>query len=385
RIRRRDAAEVRRAGGAGRHESLGRPEAAARDRARHRAPPRHLRVRRQFFRARLHDGRAAARRAQVRDRRRDDLRRGAARQHDHRRRPHRRPRRRPGRGHRHARAAPRGERGLPRNRRLAARAGGGGMSDAKKPQPGAPAAPPPRDVFGNRPIGGLGVPTQKAKNFKATTSRLLGYLRPHRGALVLVTAAGAIGTVFSVLGPKILGMATTRIFEGFMAKARGVPGAHVDFEYVGRILGGLIVLYIVANAFQYLMQYMMANIAQRTVYEMRRQVEAKFERLPLKFFDARTHGEVMSRVVNDLDSISSTLQQNLTQLLTSALTLIGLIVMMLTISWILTIVIVVTLPISMAIVAAIAKRSQQFFMKQQVALGGLNGHVAEMYAGHTVE
>ena len=258
------------------------------------------------------------------------------------------------------------------------------MSDAKKPQPGAPAAPPPRDVFGNRPIGGLGVPTQKAKNFKATTSRLLGYLRPHRGALVLVTAAGAIGTVFSVLGPKILGMATTRIFEGFMAKARGVPGAHVDFEYVGRILGGLIVLYIVANAFQYLMQYMMANIAQRTVYEMRRQVEAKFERLPLKFFDARTHGEVMSRVVNDLDSISSTLQQNLTQLLTSALTLIGLIVMMLTISWILTIVIVVTLPISMVIVAAIAKRSQQFFMKQQVALGGLNGHVAEMYAGHTV-
>ena len=258
------------------------------------------------------------------------------------------------------------------------------MSDSRKPQPGAPPGPPPRDMFGNRPIGGLGMPTQKAKNFQATANRLLGYLRPHRAALVFVTVAGAIGTVFSVLGPKILGMATTRIFEGFLAKARGVPGAHVDFDYVGRILAWLIVLYIVGNAFQYLMQYLMANIAQRTVYEMRRQVEAKFDRLPLKFFDARTHGEVMSRAVNDLDSISSTLQQNLTQLLTSALTLIGLIVMMLTISWILTLVIVVTLPISMVIVAKIAKRSQKFFMKQQVALGGLNGHVTEMYAGHMV-
>ncbi len=258
------------------------------------------------------------------------------------------------------------------------------MSDSKKPQPAARPGPPPRDMFGNRPIGGLGMPTQKAKHFKATASRLLGYLRPHRAGLVFVTVAGAIGTVFSVLGPKILGMATTRIFEGFLAKARGVPGAHVDFDYVGRILAGLIVLYIVGNAFQYLMQYLMANIAQRTVYEMRRQVEAKFDRLPLKFFDARTHGEVMSRAVNDLDSISSTLQQNLTQLLTSALTLVGVIVMMLTISWILTLVIVLTLPLSMVIVAKIAKRSQKFFMKQQIALGGLNGHVAEMYAGHTV-
>jgi len=239
-------------------------------------------------------------------------------------------------------------------------------------------------MFGGRPIGGLGMPTQKAKNFKATANRLLGYLRPHRAALVLVTAAGAIGTVFSVLGPKILGMATTRIFEGFLAKARGVPGAHVDFEYVGRLLAGLIVLYIIGNGFQYLMQYLMANIAQRTVYEMRRQVEAKFDRLPLKFFDSRTQGEIMSRAVNDLDSISSTLQQNLTQLLTSALTLIGVSVMMLTISWILTLVIVLTLPVSMVIVATIAKRSQKFFMKQQIALGQLNGHVAEMYAGHTV-
>jgi ATP-binding cassette subfamily B multidrug efflux pump len=263
------------------------------------------------------------------------------------------------------------------------------MSTPSRPQ-APPAAPPqrtapPADMFGNRrTIGGLGMPTQKAKNFKGTLVRLLGYLRPHRTALAVLTVAGAIGTVFSVLGPKILGLATTRIFEGFVAKAAGVPGAAIDFDYVGRILLGLIGLYIVGNGFQYLMQYLMANVAQQTVYAMRREVEAKFDRLPLKFFDSRTRGEVMSRAVNDLDSISSTLQQNLTQLLTSALTLVGVIIMMLTISWILTLVTVLTLPLSIVVVARIAKRSQKFFMKQQMALGTMNGHVAEMYGGHTI-
>jgi ATP-binding cassette subfamily B multidrug efflux pump len=250
--------------------------------------------------------------------------------------------------------------------------------------PQAPPAPPPRDMFGGRPIGGLGMPTQKAKNFKGTLVRLFGYLRPHRVRLSIVILAGAIGTVFGVLGPKLLGMATTKIFEGFVAKRLRVPGAAIDFDYVGRILLGLIGLYIVANGFQYLMQYLMANIAQKTVYAMRREVEAKFDRLPLKFFDSRTRGEVMSRAVNDLDSISATLQQNLTQLLTSVLMLIGVIVMMLTISWILTIVIVLTLPLSIVVVARVAKRSRPFFMKQQMALGALNGHVAEMYGGHTI-
>ena len=247
-----------------------------------------------------------------------------------------------------------------------------------------PRIAPPRDMFGGRPIGGLGVPTQKAKDFKGTTARLLGYLRPHKAGLAVVILAGAIGTIFSVLGPKILGMATTKIFEGFVAKASGVPGAAIDFAYIEHILGLLVVLYFVGNAFQYLMQYLMAGVAQRTVYAMRREVEAKFDRLPLKFFDSRTRGEVMSRAVNDLDSISGTLQQNLTQLLTSALMLIGVIVIMLTISWILTLVIVLTLPLSIVIVARIAKRSQKFFMKQQMALGALNGHVAEMYGGHTI-
>jgi ATP-binding cassette subfamily B multidrug efflux pump len=247
-----------------------------------------------------------------------------------------------------------------------------------------PRAAPPADLFGRRGFGGLGMPTQKAKNFKGTLVRLLDYLRPHRTSLMVVLLAGVIGTILSVLGPKILGLATTKIFAGFIAKATGVPGAKVDFDYVGRILLGLVGLYAVASTFQYLMQFVMADVAQRTVYAMRRDVEAKFDRLPLKFYDSRTRGEVMSRAVNDLDSISGTLQQNLTQLLTSVLTLIGVIVMMLTISWMLTIVVVLTLPLSIAIVARIAKRSQPFFMKQQMALGALNGHVAEMYGGHTI-
>jgi len=233
-------------------------------------------------------------------------------------------------------------------------------------------------------MAGLGMPTQKAKNFKGTLRRLLGYLQPHRLALTVVIVTGCIGTVFSVLGPKILGRATTMIFEGYVAKRMHVPGGGIDFAGVGKILLGLIGLYLISSTFQYLMQFLMARIAQRTVYTMRQEVEAKFDRLPLKFFDSRTRGEVMSRAVNDMDSIGSTLQQNLTQLLTSVLTLIGVITMMLTISWILTIVIFLTLPLSIALVMRIAKRSQKFFVQQQAALSALNGHVAEMYGGHTI-
>jgi ATP-binding cassette subfamily B protein len=256
------------------------------------------------------------------------------------------------------------------------------MSTPSQPQAPPRSAPPP--IFGNRPIGGLGVPTQKAKDFKGTITRLARYLRPHRNALVVVVIAGALGTVFNVVGPKILGLVTTKIYEGYVARQSGIPGAGIDFGSIRTLLLWLVGLYILGNAFTYLMQYLMAAIAQRTVYALRQEVEAKFDRLPLKFFDTRTHGELMSRAVNDLDSISSTLQQNLTQLLTSVLSLIGIVIMMLTISWILTVTIILTLPLSIVIVARIARRSQKFFMQQQQALGALNGHVAEMYAGHTI-
>lgn len=230
----------------------------------------------------------------------------------------------------------------------------------------------------------FGMPVQKARNFKGSLSRLLSYLRPHRAALSVVVLTGAIGTVFSVLGPKILGTATTKIFEGIMARMLRVPGAGIDFDAVGQILLRLVGLYLISALFQYFQQYLMAGVAQRTVYALRREIEAKFEKLPLRFYDGRPRGEILSRAVNDMDSISGTLQQNLTQLLTSLLTLIGVIVMMLTISWVLTIVVVLTLPVSLVLVTRIAKRSAQYFTRQQAALGALNGHVAEMYAGHAI-
>jgi ATP-binding cassette, subfamily B, multidrug efflux pump len=243
-------------------------------------------------------------------------------------------------------------------------------------------APPP-SLFGRHP-GAPGMPVQKARDFKGTLARLLAYLRPHRRVLVVVILAGAIGTLFNVVGPKLLGNATTKIFEGYVARRMGVPGAGIDFGYVGTLLLQLVAMYLVSGVFQYLQQYLMAGVAQRTVYALRRDVEAKFERLPLAFYDSRPHGEILSRAVNDLDTISGTLQQNLTQLLTSALTVIGVIIMMLTISWVLTLVVVLTLPMSAVLAARIAKRSQQHFVRQQVALGALNAHVAEMYAGHTI-
>src|SRR4051812_7974503 len=131
----------------------------------------------------------------------------------------------------------------------------------------APRTPPP--LFGNRPIGGLGIPTQKAKDFKGTLARLSGYLRPHRNALIVVIVAGALGTVFSVVGPKLLGLATTKIYEGALARSQGTPGAGIDFTYIRRLLTSLIGLYVVSNVFTYLMQYLMAGIAQKTVYALR--------------------------------------------------------------------------------------------------------------------
>jgi len=238
--------------------------------------------------------------------------------------------------------------------------------------------------FGRGPMGGPGMPVQQAKDFRGTLIRLLGYFKPQRYQLLVVVVAAVIGTVFNVVGPKILGLATTRLFAGVVAKMQGVPGAAVDFRYIGQILLLLIGLYLISSLFQYVQQYLMASVAQKTVYALRKQVEEKLERLPLKFYDSRTHGEILSRAVNDLDNVSSTLQQNLTQLITSVITLVGVVVVMLTISPWLTLVVVLTLPLSLLVTTTIAKRSQSYFMRQQTALGELNGHVEEMYAGHQI-
>lgn len=230
----------------------------------------------------------------------------------------------------------------------------------------------------------MGMPVQKAKNFKGTLNRLLHYLKPHRYALLMVLLAAILSTVFSIVSPKIMGKATTKIFEGVMLKLKGVPGAEVDFGYIKDILLLLAVLYIISAAFSYMQQYVMAGVAQKTVYGLRQRVNEKLSRLPLSFFDSRAHGEILSRVVNDVDNISSTLQQSLTQLITSLVTLVGVIVMMLTISGWMTLIVFLTLPLSFLVTKAVASRSQAFFAGQQKALGELNGHVEEMYTGHRI-
>lgn len=231
---------------------------------------------------------------------------------------------------------------------------------------------------------GMGMPVEKAKDFKGTLRRLMSYIRPYRMQLFSVLLMAVISTFFNIVSPKIMGKATTKLFEGLIAKMQGIPGAAIDFTYVGQILLILLGFYALSALFSYFQQYIMASVAQKTVYDLRRDVSDKLNRLPLKYFDGRTHGETLSRVTNDVDNISSTLQQSLTQLITSILTIIGVVVMMLTISPWLTLIAVVTLPLSVVAIASIAKRSQKQFVRQQAELGKLNGHVEEMYTGHKI-
>jgi ATP-binding cassette subfamily B multidrug efflux pump len=256
------------------------------------------------------------------------------------------------------------------------------MSDARAlgPRMGPDRSGPLR---GHGPMG-LGAPVEKAKNFGKSLKRLAGCLKPRLGALLAVFVMAVGSTVFAVLAPKVMGGATTKLFEGFVAKLRHVPGAAIDFAAIGRIALVLIGLYAVSALFGYLQQFIMAGVAQKTVYELRRDVSEKLARLPLKFFDGRTHGEIMSRVTNDVDNIANTLQQSLTQLISSVVTIAGAIVMMLTISPLLTLITAAVLPLSFLVTRIIAPRSQKHFAEQWKQLGGLNGHVEEMYTGHAV-
>jgi ATP-binding cassette subfamily B multidrug efflux pump len=235
------------------------------------------------------------------------------------------------------------------------------------------------------PMAGFGMPVQKAKNFRGTLFRLLGYFRAEMWLVLLVLVAAIISTAFNVVGPKILAQATNKLAEGFIAKFYlHVPGASIDFAYIGRIMLIMLGLYVLSSIFSYVQQFTMAGVAQRTVYRLRRRVDEKLARLPLRYYDTKTHGEIMSRAVNDLDNISNTLQQNVTQLITSVVTVVGIFVLMLTINWILTVVVLLTIPLSFGATALIAGRAQRYFGNQQRALGELNGHVEEMYTGHRI-
>jgi len=253
--------------------------------------------------------------------------------------------------------------------------------ETRRPAPAGGQRPP---GFSPGGPGMFGMPGQKPKNFKGTFRRLVGYLRPFRFKLLAVFATAIISTVFSILSPKIMGKATDKLFEGMMQKIQGVPGASIDFQGIWVIILYLAGLYVISSLFSYIQQYLMAGVAQKTVYNLRNEVNEKLAKLPLKFYDSRTNGEILSRVVNDVDNISNTLQQSLTQLITSIVTLVGAIVMMLSISPLLTLILVLTLPLSFVVIRMIASRSQKHFKAQQTHLGELNGHVEEMYTGHAI-
>ncbi len=240
--------------------------------------------------------------------------------------------------------------------------------------------PPVRPgLLGRGPIHhALARPVEKPKNFKQTIKRLTGYLHPHRYRLIIVFVAAMLSTVFGIVSPKIMGLATTSLFDSFLS------GSRVDFSYITQILFTLGALYLLSSIFSYLQQYIMVDVSQQTVYTMREDISLKLARLPLKYFDSNAHGDILSRVTNDVDNISTTLQQSITQLITAAVSLIGILVMMLIISPLLTLVSLVVLPLSFLVTKAIATRSQAYFAAQQNKLGELNGHVEEMYTGHVL-
>ena len=232
--------------------------------------------------------------------------------------------------------------------------------------------------------GPLAMTLEKPKDFKGTLKRLLIYLKPFSVGIIIVLALTVTSTVFNILAPKIMGKAITRIFQGVMAKMIHLPNAHIDFAYVGKILLTLIIMYLLSALFNYLQQYIMVGITQKTVRRMREEVMEKLTKVPLKFYDSRSHGDILSRVTNDIDNISNTLQQSLIQVVSAVITIVGVIIMMLTISPWLTLVTIATLPLSIFSTAFIAKRSQKYFKQQWTTLGKLNGHVEEMYGGHII-
>ncbi|MCQ2011652.1 ABC transporter ATP-binding protein/permease [Sporolactobacillus sp. STSJ-5] len=245
------------------------------------------------------------------------------------------------------------------------------------------------DTKNNRRAGGFGpghmrMPVQKPKNFRKTFRRLMGYLRPHYAVLIAVFITAVLSTIFTIIAPKLMGNATTKLFEGMMMKMKGVPGAHIDFNYIWGIVITLVLLYVLSSLFTFIMQYLISGVSQKMVYKLRKQVNEKLAGLPVSYYDAHPYGDVLSRAVNDSENISNTLQQSLTASITSIITLVGVIVMMLTISPLLTLVLLVTIPLSFIGIAQITKRSQGYFKQQQEQIGKLNGHVEEMFTGHQV-
>jgi len=252
------------------------------------------------------------------------------------------------------------------------------VSDDSKTEE-APVRPPVRrGPGGGGPFGGMQGPAEKALNFGPSAKRLAARLAPERGMIVLVVLFGVISVVLSVLGPKILGEATTLIFKAVTTRTP------IDFEGLKVILGTVLLLYVFASIFSWLQAYLLNGVTQRTVYRLRRDVEAKIHRLPLTYFDKTPRGELLSRVTNDIDNISQSLQQSMSQLIVSLLTVIGVLVIMFVISPLLAVIALVTVPITLGITVAIGKRSQKKFVAQWKHTGALNAQIEEGYTGHSL-
>lgn len=225
-------------------------------------------------------------------------------------------------------------------------------------------------------------PPEKAKNFKESIKKIGGYLSEYRFRIILVVIFAIGSTIFSIIGPKILGQATTMIFEGLIEKISGTGS--IDFIGLGAIIMNLLVLYVLSTLFSLIQGFIMTDISQKVIYRLRRELSEKIHRMPMNYFESKTHGEVLSRFTNDVDTLSSSLSQSITQAITSIVTLVGVFVMMVSISGIMTVAAILTLPVSLILIMFIVKKSQGYFVSQQEYLGKVNGQVEEIFGGHNI-
>jgi len=235
------------------------------------------------------------------------------------------------------------------------------------------------------PMGGHGpmMPGARAKDFKGSTKRLIGYLKTYRISIILVIIFSIASAVFAIIGPKIMGQATTEIFNGLLGKVMGTS-AGIDFSKIASILLTLLGLYIISMIFSFIQGIIMSGINQKVTFNLREQISQKMHKLPLKYFEKETTGEILSRVTNDVDTLSQSLDQSLTHIITSITTLIGVVIMMLSISPFMTGITLLIVPIALIMMGLIMKRSQKYFKAQQEYLGDINGTIEEVYSGHDI-
>lgn len=223
----------------------------------------------------------------------------------------------------------------------------------------------------------------KPRDLKGTMLKLIRYLSSYKAAIAIVMVFAIASTIASIVCPKILGKATTTLFEGVMSQIAGT-GSGIDFTYIGRIIVLTLTLYLLSSLFSYIQGWIMSDVSMNITYRFRKDIAEKINRMPLRYFDGTNHGEVLSRITNDVDTVSQTLNQSLTQIITSVITVIGVLVMMFSISWLMTLVSLIIIPLSMGVVGLVISQSQKYFKQQQDYLGHVNGHVEEMYGGHVV-